>query len=331
MWARRLALIASLALYGIYRKKNYSFKGKHVVVVGGSSGIGKELVYSLLRRDVSRVSIVSRSLEKMRAVVDGADEIDRLRYYIYSDQFIFKQKYKSKIEVYSCDVSKKENVKTTMTSIIESKKVDCLVNCAGLAVPGYFLDQDSEVFESTMQLDYFGTLYACKEIVPHMIENGGGHIVFVSSTCGVIGVPGYTTYCPAKFAVCGLAQTMRSELAPYGITFSVVYPPDTDTPGYAQENLTKPEETKIISGGGKAVHPKVVADAVVTGVQSGDYHIAVDITTKMCVILSAGLTPFYFPFFDIILAPVCRLVGIIGMHQNDNEVLKVWKKKNRSH
>eukprot|EP01133_Synstelium_polycarpum_P011566 gene11566-13499_t len=178
-----------------------------------------------------------------------------------------------------------------------------------------------------MQLDYFGTLYTTKEVVPHMIENGGGHIVFVSSTAGLIGVHGYSTYCPAKFALSGLAQTLRSELKPYNITFSLVYPPDTDTPGYAQENLTKPPATVAISGGAKPVSARVVADAIVDGIQCGDYHIAIDIPTKLCAILSPGLTPFYYPFFDIVLAPICRLVGVIAMHQNDSEVMKEWKQR----
>ncbi|GAM18916.1 hypothetical protein SAMD00019534_020910 [Acytostelium subglobosum LB1] len=308
-----LALVASLVLFFAYGKKGYSLNKKNVVVVGGSSGIGKQLVYSLLNRNVARVVIVSRSTTKMREVIDEAPEHDR-----------------AKLSSYSCDVTNKDQVQATFKEILSDiGRIDCLVNCAGLAVPGYFIEQSDDVFESTMQLDYFGTLYATKQVVPHMIDNGGGHIVFVSSTCGLIGVPGYSTYCPAKFAVAGLAQTLRSELLPYKISFSVVYPPDTDTPGYAQENLTKPEETKIISGGGKAVSPKVVSDAIVKGVESGDYHIAVDIPTKLCAILSPGLTPFYFPFFDIILAPICRLVGIIAMNQNDGEVVKAWKKKNK--
>ncbi|EFA76453.1 3-dehydrosphinganine reductase [Heterostelium album PN500] len=309
-----LALVASLALFITTRKTSYSLKNKHVVVFGGSSGIGKQLVYSLLEANVLKVTIVSRSTQKMQEVIDEAQE-----------------KYKDKLFMHACDITKKELVKSTVSEIIkQSGRIDCLVNCAGLAVPGYFIEQDEDIFESTMQLDYFGSLYTTKAVVPHMIENGGGHIVFVSSTCGVVGVPGYTTYCPAKYAIVGLCQTLRSELLPYNIGFSMVYPPDTDTPGYAQENLTKPEETRIISGGGKAVSPRVVSDAIVKGVENGDYHIAVDIPTKLCVILSSGLTPFYFPFFDIIMAPICKLVGIIAMKQNDGVVMSTWKNKNKA-
>ncbi|KAN0052927.1 hypothetical protein ACTA71_012407 [Dictyostelium dimigraforme] len=314
-----LSLLAAIIVHLVYKKQSgFKLKGKHIVVVGGSSGIGKELVYELLKENIASISVVSRSIDKLKAVIDDCPS----------------EPLKSKIEIYSCDITNKNKVKETIAQIVSKNqggKIDCLVNCAGFAIPGYFIEQDEEIFEKTMQLDYFGSVYATKEVIPLMIENGGqgGHIVFVSSTCGLVGVPGYSSYCPSKFALRGLAETLRSELKPYKITFSVVYPPDTDTPGYQQENLTKPEETVAISGGGKAVSPLAVAKSIVGGIKNGDYHIAYDVPTKLCAVLSPGLTPFYFSFFDILLAPICRLIGIIAMNQNDAEVLKSWKKRNQ--
>ncbi|KYR00898.1 3-dehydrosphinganine reductase [Tieghemostelium lacteum] len=308
-----VAILVACIVNLIYKKqKQYSFANKHVLVIGGSSGIGKELVYQLLKENVSTISVVSRDIKKLEAVI--TDEPSEL---------------KSKIKVYACDITKKELVKKTIETIInENGDIHCLVNCAGLAVPGYFIEQDVEVFEKTMSLDYFGTLYVTKEVVPHMISRGiKGYIVFVSSTLGLVSISGYSTYSPAKFAVAALAETLRSELKPYGIRFSVVYPPDTDTPGYEQENLTKPEETKIISGGGKAVKAIEVAKEIVKGIRGGEYHIAYDMATRLCVVLSPGFTPFYYSFFDIALAPICRLVGFIAMNQNDNEVLKAFRNK----
>eukprot|EP01132_Coremiostelium_polycephalum_P007634 gene7634-9391_t len=309
-----LTLVIAVFINLIYKRQHrIELKNKHVVVVGGSSGIGKELVFLLLQEKCATVSVLSRSIQKLNDVKDEA------------------KKY-GEIDVYSCDVTNKENVKRTFKDIIaKNGKIDCLINCAGLAIPGYFIEQDNDIFEKTMQLDYFGSLYATKETVPNMIKNGGGHIVFVSSTCGLVGVPGYSTYCPSKFAVKGLAEVLRSELKPYKITFSVVYPPDTDTPGYEQENLTKPEETVIISGAaGKAAPAINVAKCIITGIKNGDYHIAYDVATKLCAVLSPGFTPFYFSFFDILLAPICRIVGVIAMYQNDSAVLTVWKKKNNN-
>ena len=66
---------------------------------------------------------------------------------------------------------------------------------------------------------------------------------------GFVGVFGYTDYCASKFAVVGLSEALRQELRPCGITVSVLCPPDTDTPGLANEDLTKPAETKAVSAG----------------------------------------------------------------------------------
>ena len=64
---------------------------------------------------------------------------------------------------------------------------------------------------------------------------GSGQLVLVASAAALIGLYGYSSYAPSKFAVRGLAEALRSELAPEGIGVSVVYPPDTDTPGYREE------------------------------------------------------------------------------------------------
>jgi len=109
------------------------------------------------------------------------------------------------------------------------------------------------VFRDQMDVDYFGTLHAIRAVVPSMIERRRGHLVTVSSTAGLIGVYGYSAYAPAKFAVRGLTETLRAELAPHGIVVSCVYPPDTRTPGFDAENALKPPETERISA---AIKPR---------------------------------------------------------------------------
>ena len=89
-----------------------------------------------------------------------------------------------------------------------------------------------------------------------MIERGRGHLVTISSTAGLIGVFGYSAYAPAKFAVRGLTETLRAELAPHGIVVACAYPPDTRTPGLDAENELKPPETERISA---AIKPREAA------------------------------------------------------------------------
>ncbi len=109
--------------------------------------------------------------------------------------------------------------------------VDVLLTSAGGAHPGYFGELDDAVFRAQMDVDYFGTLHAVRAVVPSMTERGRGHLVLVSSTAALVGVFGYSAYAPAKYAVRGLAETLRPELAPAGIVVACAYPPDTRTPG----------------------------------------------------------------------------------------------------
>ena len=92
-----------------------------------------------------------------------------------------------------------------------------------------------------------------------MIERRRGSIVGVSSAAGLVGVFGYTAYAPTKFAVRGFLETLRGELAPYGIHVGCSFPPDTDTPQLADENRYKPKETKAISGTIKPLSAERVA------------------------------------------------------------------------
>ena len=71
----------------------------------------------------------------------------------------------------------------------------------------------------------------------------------------------------------GLAQVLRMELQPYGITVGVAYPPDTDTPGFAEENTHKPEETRLISETAGLFKPEEVAGHIVAGIQAGTFAI----------------------------------------------------------
>jgi 3-dehydrosphinganine reductase len=101
------------------------------------------------------------------------------------------------------------------------------------ARPGYFEEVPVAVFERTMAVNYFGTLYPLKAVVPAMVKRGKGAVVLISSGAGLMGLFGYTPYSPTKFALRGLAESLRAELKPTGVHVMIVYPPDTDTPQLA--------------------------------------------------------------------------------------------------
>ena len=135
-----------------------------------------------------------------------------------------------------------------------------------MAHPGYFEQIPLEVFEQTMMVNYFGSLYSIKAVLPNYgSQIRRGNIVLVSSGAGLIGIYGYSAYCPSKFALRGLAESLRGELKPKGIGITIVYPPDTDTPQLAAENKIKPPETKQITATAKTWSPQAVAQQILRG------------------------------------------------------------------
>lgn len=229
------------------RRRSYSLRGKHVVVTGGSSGIGKAVALEALQAG-AKVTLMARKVPTLEAA-----KAELLKSSGSTDAKVF---------VKAIDVgSGLAAVEAAFAAAVQSagQEVDVLVNCAGNSIPGTFEELDPAAFESMMRVNYFGSIYPTRAVVPSMKARGSGRIVFVSSQAGQVGVFGFSAYSPSKFALVGLAQVLRMELQPYGIGVSVAYPPDTDTPGFIEENTHKPEETRLISETAGLFKPEVVS------------------------------------------------------------------------
>ena len=235
--------------------------GAHVLITGGSSGIGLATAARCLDRGAA-VSLVARDPERLA----GARNV-----------LVARQAPGARIATTSADVTEASALTRAIDGLVsELGPVDLLVTSAGEARPGHFTDLADDVFRAQMEVGYFGTLHAARAVVPSMIERRRGHLVFVSSTVALVGVYGYSAYAPAKYAVRGLAETLRPELKPHGIVVACAYPPDTDTPGLARENEQKPEATKRISATIKPRSADVVADAIVRGIERNRTVITAD-------------------------------------------------------
>jgi 3-dehydrosphinganine reductase len=230
-------------------KSHYS----HAIVTGGSSGIGRALAKELTLSG-SNLSLIARNSLKLEQV---KSELDAIK--IRKDQQIL---------TYTADVSNRQQVEQVLEQAINNiSPPDLLINSAGIVYPDYFQNLPIEVFEQTMAVNYFGSLYCIKAVLPAMQQQGKGHIVLISSGAGLMGIYGYTAYSPTKFAIRGLAESLRPELKMLGINLSIVYPSDTDTPQLAQENITKPPETKAITGQVKIWSPESVAIEILKGIE----------------------------------------------------------------
>ena len=269
-----------------------NYKNKHAIVTGGSSGIGKETA-KLLAQKGANISIIARDRSKLKAAQTEIKEV-----IIDPDQQII---------TFSADVAQLQEISLAIKqAIAQLGNPDLLITSAGIARPGYFLDTPITVFENTMAINYFGSLYSIRAVVPAMEKQSRGQIVLIASGAGLIGIYGYTAYCPSKFALRGLGESLRSELKPKGIQVTVVYPPDTDTPQLTEENKTKPLETKMITATAAIWKASAVAQKIIQGIENQKTIITPGWEMNALSKLHSLITPILNWYFDRIVKKVNR-------------------------
>ena len=233
--------------------------GKVALVTGGSSGIGKAIACGLAERGM-HVWLVAQRSELLN---EARKEVETRRV----DQ-------NQKIGIVSADVSQWDQVRTAVKQVTDSSgPPDLLVNSAGVTHPGYVEKLDLNIFSWMMEVNYFGTVYMTKEMLPAMIKRGSGYILNISSGAGYVGVFGYSAYAASKYAVRGFSDVLRQEMKLYGIGVSTMYPSDTDTPQLAYENRFKPPETKALGNFGGSMSAEDVAKVAIKGIERGKYYI----------------------------------------------------------
>ncbi|ANV84453.1 short-chain dehydrogenase [Picosynechococcus sp. PCC 7003] len=262
---------------------------RHAIITGGSSGIGLAIARQLAQQGDVNLSIIARSLNKLQAAQEKL-------------QAIFPNPQQQCLTL-TADVAQRCEIEQAIASAIEKFSApDLLITSAGIAHPGYFQELSLEVFEQTMAVNYFGTLYAIRAALPAMQTTGKGNIVMISSGAGLLGLFGYTPYSPSKFALRGLAESLRSELKQVGIQVAIAYPPDTDTPQLAAENLTKPPETKLITETAQMWTAEQVASTILRGVRRQKFVIAPGLEMQLLYRLHSLLAPVLQWYFDRLVA-----------------------------
>ncbi|KAL5021457.1 hypothetical protein ScPMuIL_000612 [Solemya velum] len=283
-------LMLGIALFGIFLivlylmspllgPKALSLHRAHVLVTGGSSGIGKAVAIEAAKQGAN-ISIIARNKTKL---MQAKQEIESF----------LKNSEKQKVEMYSVDLSGdySEVEKTIKQAELNLGPVKLLINCAGNAIANYFENLPVSEFRRMMEMNYFSTVNVTKAVITSMIEQQFGRIVFVSSVAGQVGVFGFTAYSAAKFALRGFAEALQMEMKVNNIYITLAFPPDTDTPGLAAEQIGKPRETKLISESAGLFQPDEVARVIIEDTKKGKFLCSMGLDGYIVAMLTAGMSP----------------------------------------
>jgi 3-oxoacyl-[acyl-carrier protein] reductase len=210
-----------------------SIENQVAVVTGAGRGIGRAVAIELGKLG-ARVAIASRSRTEL-------EETGRL--------------IGTKASIFPTDVRKKDDVNSLLeqTAAVLGP-VDILVNAAGLGIFGPVVDFSDEQFAEVIETNLRGIFYACRVVLPSMMERGRGHIINIASIAGKVGSANRAVYSASKFAVIGFTESLADEVRQYGIRVSSVCPGSTDT---AFSPMSKAEKMRD-----RMLRPEDVAHAV---------------------------------------------------------------------
>ena len=224
-----------------------SYRGLTALVTGASSGIGRLLALRLAREG-ARVGLVAR---RARELEQAAEEI---------------RAGGSDARVLVCDVADREQVDACVASALEHfGGIDILVNNAGYGHHRSFLEWNVADMERMLRVNFLGTLYFTKALLPQMVERGKGWLIFIASVAGRIASPEESAYAASKFAMVGLAEALSLEVEGAGVHVLTVCPGAIRTPFFDEEALRRMPPVALRS----MVAPEGLVDAIVRGLAKG--------------------------------------------------------------
>lgn len=187
-------------------------KNKVVIITGGSSGIGRACAFAFGKAG-AKIVITGRDANKLEEVSDGLANMG--------------------VETLAliADVSNERNSEILVEQTIHRfGRIDILINNAGISMRALFEDLEMKVFKKVMDINFYGTVYATKYCLPHILETKGS-IVGISSINGYRGTPARTAYTASKYAMQGFLESLRTEVMNRGVHVLVA------CPGFTSSNI----------------------------------------------------------------------------------------------
>jgi short-subunit dehydrogenase len=236
---------------------------KVIVVTGGGSGIGRELVLALLKKG-ARVAAVDISATSLAETVALAGEM------------------RERLSTHVVNVADRGAVYALPDIVIAAHgAVDGLINNAGIIQRFVrFKDLKQEEIERVMEVNFYGTLYMTGAFLPHLLQRPEAHIANVSSMGGFLPVPGQTIYGASKAAVKLYTEGLHSELRGTNVGVSIIFPGATATNIAANSGVMMEGQQENSDMKYKTTPADVAANEIVKGIEAGKYRVLIGSDTR---------------------------------------------------
>jgi short-subunit dehydrogenase len=194
------------------------FIDKNVVVTGGSSGIGQQIVQQLLQYNPKKIIVLDRQ---------SVASMDK------------------RVEFFQIDLCKFEEVVRIFDSF--NAEIDLLFNVAGVGTGGDIEDLELNDFQFNININYLASLNLIKILYPKMKKRMNGHIINITSLAGLVPLPGESPYVSSKFAARAMSDCLEIEAAQFNVQVTQVCPGVVDTPIYETSKLTGYDKKAVLS------------------------------------------------------------------------------------
>lgn len=227
----------------------------HVVITGGSSGIGLEIARIYACRG-AHVTLLARDRQRL----------DRARATLLAETGVAGEK----LLVVCADVTRTQELVVAFENAVAlNGPCDVLVAAAGEVEVALFKDMPAEFFDRQIATNITGTVNTVRACYGAMQARGEGKIMIIASAAALIGIPGYTAYCASKSALTGFAEALAAETKGCGVEVMISYPPDTATPQFARERVQRPLEAWLLIGQTPERPAPEVAAKIVRAIDAG--------------------------------------------------------------
>jgi len=233
-------------------------QNKVILVTGGGSGMGRELVLNLLSKN-AKVIAIDINQNGLQETVALAGE------------------NKDKLSTFVVDITSKSAVEALFEkAITQFGFVDGIINNAGIIQPFIKVNElGYQAIERVMNVNFYGTLYMVKTFLPHLLTRPEAHIVNISSMGGFLPVPGQSVYGASKAAVKLLTEALHSELANTNVKVTVAFPGAVNTNITKNSGLNMPAQPTVENKSMKVLSATKAAQIMIDGMEKDSYRVMV--------------------------------------------------------